>query len=513
MAKRRTKRGRRSPAANQSSPPRSRAYRQLTHPFTPQQVFSDDAIANMHDMALKLMEELGIKVLHPEARSIFKQAGARVDDSTQMVYIGRDIVNAALPGAPRSIRMRAANPHREQMYEQGSMIFTAGSGCPNAQDLIRGRRPGSLQDFEETITLQQSFDVIHVLGPSAEPQDIAPNVRHYEIMRAQLRLADKPLFVYARGRGQVEESFELIRLGLDLSEEEFTTGSWATTVINTNSPRQLDIPMAEGIIDFARAGQLSVITPFCLSGAMAPVTVSGALILQHAEALTGITLAQLTRPGAPVSYGGFASNVDMKSGSPAFGTPEHVQLSIGSGQLARHIDMPWRSAAGSASNTADMQSATENNMGLWAALHANATLVIHAAGWLEGGLCFGYEKFVNDVEALQTIAELCKPLPEDEETFGWSALAEVDPGGHFFATEHTMQRYKDAFYSPLVADLNNHGSWVESGAKTSTERATAIWQRQLQNHTPPEHADQALERITPYIERAVARGGTAQSDG
>ncbi|MEM7259057.1 MAG: trimethylamine methyltransferase family protein [Pseudomonadota bacterium] len=513
MAKRHSKRSRRSSGNENSSPARSVAYRQLKHPFTPQRVFSDDAIAHMHNTALRVMQDLGIKILHPEARSIFKTAGARVDEDTQMVYIGSDIVTEMLPKAPRSIRMRAASIDREQTYEQGSMLFTAGSGCPNAADATRGRRPGSLRDFEETITLQQSFDVIHVLGPSAEPQDIAPNLRHYEIMRAQLRLADKPLFVYARGRGQVQESFELIRLGLNLSDDEFTNGSWATTVINTNSPRQLDIPMAEGIIDFARAGQLSVITPFCLSGAMAPVTVSGALILQHAEALTGITLAQLTNPGAPVSYGGFASNVDMKSGSPAFGTPEHIQLSIGSGQLARHIDMPWRSAAGSAANTADMQSATENNMGLWAALQANATLTVHAAGWLEGGLCFGYEKFINDIEALQTIAELCSPLPDDEDTFGWSALQDVEPGGHFFATEHTMQRYKDAFYSPLVADLNNHGSWLDAGARTSTDRATDIWQRVLREHTLPQHSGDAMERITPYIEQAAARGGTAQSDG
>ena len=513
MTRKRRRSNRSQGVAADSTPPRSHAYRQLTHPFQPQRVFSDDAIERMHHNALRVLEELGMKMLHPEARSLFKSAGAKVDETSQLVYIGREIINAALESAPRSFRLRAASANREQLYEQGSMLFTAGAGCPNAHDLERGRRPGSLRDFEETIMLQQSFDVIHLLAPSAEPQDIAPNVRHYEIMRAQLKLADKPLFVYSRGRGQVHESFELIKLALDLDESEFTNGVWATTVINTNSPRQLDIPMAEGIIDFARASQLSVITPFCLSGAMAPVTVSGALILQHAEALAGIALAQLANSGAPVSYGGFASNVDMKSGSPAFGTPEHIKLSIGSGQLARYIDLPWRSAAGSASNTADMQSGTENNMGLWAALQANATLTVHAAGWLEGGLCFGYEKFINDIEAVQTIAELCQPLPEDEDTFGWSALAEVEPGGHFFATQHTMQRYKDAFYTPLVADLNNHGSWVESGAKTSTERATKIWKSTLSNFEKPQHSGSAMDRIAKYIERGVKKGGTKQTDG
>ena len=513
MVRRRSKSAKNQNHAGDESPPRSHAYRQLKHPFQPQSVFSDDAISNIHTTALRVLQELGIKTLLPEARAIFKTAGALVDDATQMVRIGPDIVQAALATAPRSIRLRAASAEREQVYEDGSMLFMAGSGCPNATDRERGRRPGSLRDFNETLKLQQAFDVIHMHGPSAEPQDIPANLRHYEMMRSQLKYGDKPMFVYARGRAQVEESLELIRLGLDLNDNDFTDGVWATTIINTNSPRQLDVPMAEGIIDFARAGQLAVITPFCLAGAMAPVSISGALVLQHAEALCAIALSQLARSGAPVSYGGFASNVDMKSGSPAFGTPEHIQLSIGSGQLARFIGLPWRSAAGSAANPADMQSGTENNMGLWAALQANATLTVHAAGWLEGGLSFGYEKFINDVEALQTIAEICKPLPEDEETMGWSALADVEPGGHFFATEHTMKRYRDAFYTPLAADLSNNGSWLEAGGLSSTERATSVWKKTLSEFQAPVHSGDAMERINSYIESATARGGTAPSGG
>jgi len=514
MTRRTSKRSRRSKrGAVTSTPPRSLAYRQLEHPFEPQRVFTDDAIANIHSTALKVLQELGIKILLPEARQIFATAGALVDDKNQMVRIGGDLVEQALATAPRSIRMRAADPLREQSFKAGAMLFSAGSGCPNATDRERGRRPGSLRDFDETLKLQQSFDVIHLHGPSAEPQDVDARFRHYAMMRSQLIYGDKPMFVYARGRGQVTESLELIRLGLNLSDADFTDGVWANTVINTNSPRQIDIPMAEGIIDFARASQLSIITPFCLAGAMAPVSIAGALVLQHAEALAAIALAQLTNPGAPNAYGGFASNVDMKSGSPAFGTPEHIKLSIGSGQLARFIGLPWRSASGSASNIADMQSAGETHMSLWAALQANATLTIHAAGWLEGGLTFGYEKFINDIEALQTVAELCKPLPDDEDTLAWSALADVEPGGHFFATDHTMQRYRDAFYTPLVADLNNYGSWSDSGGLTSTERATAIWQTRLQDYQPPLHSGDAEERIADYIEAGKNRGGSTPSGG
>ncbi|MFN4099069.1 MAG: trimethylamine methyltransferase family protein [Pararhodobacter sp.] len=493
-----------------STPVRAPNYRQLRHPFTPQQVFSADRIAAMHDTALKVLEDLGLRILLPEARDILRKAGARVADD--MVFIGRDMVAAALASAPGSIPLRAANPARSQTYADGTLLFTPGAGCPNVSDRLRGRRAGSLESFTETLKLHQSFDVIHILGPSAEPQDVPPPLRHYATMQAQLTLADKPLFVYARGQAQVEQSLEMIRLGLNLSQADWDSGAYAYTVINTNSPRMLDNPMAQGLIDFARAGQLSIVTPFCLAGAMAPVTAAGALVLQHAEALAAITLTQMTRPGAPVSYGGFSSNVDMKSGAPAFGTPEHVTMQIGSGQLARHIGLPWRSAAGSASNTADMQGATENTMGLWGGLMANATMVVHSAGWLEGGLTFGYEKFINDVEALQMLAELCTKPEADDDALAFDALAEVPPGGHFFAAAHTMQRYSTAFYSPLVADLQNFGNWTKAGEQTSAERATAIWQQVLAGFTPPATADGVADRLAPYIEAGTLAGGAPPLD-
>ncbi len=500
-------------APDTKTPPRSAGYRQLRHPFTPQRVFSDDAVAMMHDMALRTLAELGMKILLPEARQIFAQAGALVDEDTQMVRIGADLVAQALHTAPRSIRMRAPNPAREQMFEPGAMMFSPGSGCPNTTDALRGRRAGTLSSYEETLKLVQSFDIIHILGPSAEPQDIAPHLRHYDLMRSQMCLSDKPVFIYARGCAQVHESLEMIALAHGLDDADMRNGSWAYAVINTNSPRQIDVPMALGIIDMARAGQLSIITPFCLAGAMAPITIAGALVLQHAEALAAITLAQLAAPHAPVAYGGFASNVDMKSGSPAFGTPAHMKLTIGSGQLARFIGLPWRSAAGAASNTADMQAAGENHMGVWAAMQANATLTIHSAGWLEGGLSFGYEKFINDVEGLQQLAEMCAPVPEDTPSLGWDALQDVAPGGHFFATQHTMDRYKDAFYEPLVADLNNHGAWVDAGSKTSTERATDIWQQVLREYVPPPCASGIADRLAPFVEARTKAGGAPPNDG
>jgi trimethylamine--corrinoid protein Co-methyltransferase len=507
MATIRKRRGRENRLEKPVSLDRSLRYRHLRHPFAPQGFFTEDAIINIHNMALKVLEELGMKILLDDARKIFKTGGAIVNETDLMVRMGREMVTEALKTAPKSIPIMAINPDRRQQFELGTLMFAPAGGCPNTTNLERGRRPGCYADFEETVKLHQSFDVIHQLGPSAEPQDIAPELRHYATMNAQMTLSDKPMFLYSRGQKQVEQAFEMIRIGFNLTDAEFAAGTWASTVINTNSPRMLDIPMAQGIMDFARAGQLCIITPFCLAGAMAPITVEGALVLQHAEALAAITLSQLTKPGAPVAYGGFGSNVDMKSGAPAFGTPEQVKMTLGTGQLARYIDLPWRSAGGSASNVADMQAGLENNMAMWATVMAQATVVKHSAGWLEGGLTFGYEKFINDIEALQSFAELCQPPEDSENALAWSALEQVNPGGHFFDTGQTMRRYKDAFYQPLVADLSNFGAWTESGAQTSTERAYTVWKDVLANYRLPDNSAEISERLRPYIKAVTDAGG------
>lgn len=485
-------------------------YRQLRHPFPAQTVFSDDEVAEIHDTALKVLEQLGMQILLPEARDLFAAAGARVQED--MVFIGRDIVAAALASAPKSWRLRAPNPIRDQEYAQGSMIFMAGIGCPNANDRERGRRPGSLRDYIETTQLCQAFDVIHVQGATVEPQDIPVHLRHYATIRTQLENSDKPLFLFSRGPGQVQDGFDMVQTALGLSDAEFARDVWVTTIINTNSPRLLDNPMAKGLIDFARAGQMCIVTPFCLSGAMAPITPAGALALQHAEALAGITLTQIAKAGAPVSYGGFSSNVYMKSGAPAFGTPEHIKMQIGGGQLARHIGLPWRTASGSASNTPDMQAALETTMGLWGASLAHGTLIVHTAGWLEGGLTFGYEKFINDIEGLQTFSELCTPPSGATAEIGFDAIADVSPGGHFFQTQHTMERYQTAFYAPLVADLNNFGTWSEAGARPSDMRATDIWKTVLHDFVQPEGAAERVDRLIPLIEARTAAGGSPPMD-
>lgn len=457
--------------------------------------------------ALKVLEELGIRVLNEEARCYFAESGADVDADSMMVRLDGELVLRALESAPAMFEISGGIAERDVRIGADSIAFLPVGGPPYVNDLDRGKRPGTSQDMQDFFKLSQCFDVIHMLSPSVEPQDIDLGLRHLHTTLSQLTLSDKPPFVFARGSGQVRDCFEMIRIARGMSEDLFTKTPCCYTVINTNSPRQLDVPMCQGIIDFARAGQASVITPFTLSGAMAPVTIPGALTLQHAEAMAGITLSQIVRPAAPVVYGSFTSNVDMKSGSPAFGTPEFVKGAFGAGQLARRIGLPWRGSAATASNAPDEQAVYETLMSIWGGVLGGVNMVQHAAGWLEGGLTASLEKFILDIEVLQMFAEVLQPLDASDAELGFDAIAEIVPGGHFFAAQHTMQRYQSAFYQPLVSDWRNFGDWRADGARTAAQRANRLWQEVLRDFEAPplETANQAA--LDEFVARRSAEGG------
>ncbi|KIC43645.1 trimethylamine methyltransferase [Ruegeria sp. ANG-S4] len=483
-------------------------YRQLRNPFPQMEVFPADQIADMHETALRALEELGVKVLLPEARRLFAEGGARVDENSEMVFIGRDIVDAAVASAPKSIACQAGARYRDFTLELGSLVFQPGAGAPNATDLERGRRPATGRDYLEFLKLTHHFDVFQMISPQVEPQDVPTHLRHYFTTQAQMELTDKFPFFFSRGTPQVMDCFQMLSIARGLTDEKFRANPHCYTIINTNSPRTLDIPMAQGLIDFARHGQMSIITPFTLMGAMAPITVAGAITLSHAEALAALTLTQLTNPGAPVCYGTFTSNVDMKSGAPAFGTPSHFQASLAAGQLARHLGLPWRSAAGSASNINDVQAANENQFGLWGCLMAGATVIIHSAGWLEGGLTVSFEKLVCDAEVLNMVAELCAGAQAGTSEIGFdTALREVEPSGHFFASSQTMERYNTEFYEPHVHDYANFGTWSERGAIDANRRATGVWQGILSEFKAPPSDSDRIGALKDYVERRTAEGG------
>lgn len=502
-------RRRRRPATDASHAvfDRSRSYRHLVNPFTPMQVFSEDQIAAIHDGALTILETMGMRVLLPEALRVYAAGGAMVDEATQMVRLDRGLVTEAIASTPREFTLHAKDPARHMPVGGRHVVFAPTSGPPNIMDSKHGRRAGTFEDFCNIIKLTQSFEVLHVLGGCVEPQDVPVQVRHLETTRAMLTLSDKIPLVYARGSGQNADNFEMLRIAYGLTEEEFRARPYTATVINTNSPLQLDIPMAGGILDYAAAGQVLIITPFTLAGAMAPVTIAGALTLAHAEALAGLTLAQIVRKGAPILYGSFTSNVDMKSGSPAFGTPEYVKSSFGAGQLARFLGIPWRSSNATASNTPDAQAAYESQMSLWGALMGGANFMLHGAGWLESGLTTSYEKFILDVEMLQMFAETFQPVGATAADLALEAVAEVGPSGHFFGCAHTMERYRSAFYAPLVSDWSNFGQWTEAGSHTATERAAGIWQETLARYVPPARDPAVMEALDAYVALRTEAGG------
>jgi trimethylamine--corrinoid protein Co-methyltransferase len=486
---------------------RSVDYRRLVNPFEPMRVFTDDQIEAIHQNALRILQEIGIRVLHQGGRAKLKSAGASVDEDSLIVRLDKGLVESALATAPRTVELIGGSAARNVTLGGRNVAFLSVAGAPHATDIDRGKRPGTLADLENFVKLTQSFDILHMLAAIMEPQDVAVNLRHYATMRAALTLSDKVPWVFCRGAGQVRDSFEMIRIVRGLSEDEFSRAPHCYTVINTNSPLQLDVPMTQGIIDFAEAGQMLIATPFCLAGAMAPITVAGALSLQHAEALAAITLYQVVRPGAPVLYGSFASNVDMRSGSPAFGTPEHVKTSFGAGQLARRIGLPWRSSAGTASNAPDVQADYETQMSAWGAVMGGCNLLLHGAGWLEGGLTASFEKLITDLELLQSFAEMFQKVSCGEQDLAFEAIRDVGPGGHFFATQHTMERYQTAFYEPLVSDWSNFGRWTETGAKTATERANRIWKQKLADFEAPSLDIALRDELDGFIARRSREGG------
>jgi trimethylamine---corrinoid protein Co-methyltransferase len=273
------------------------------------------------------------------------------------------------------------------------------------------------------------------------------------------------------------------------------------TIINTNSPLRLDGPMSDGLIEMAVHGQPVVATPFTLAGAMSPVSLAGAIAQQNAEALFLVALAQIVRPGAPMVYGAFTSNVDMRTGSPAFGTPESVKSQFASGQMARRYGLPWRSSNATASPVVDAQAAYEAEMAVWGAVMGGVNLLYQGAGWLEGGLTASYEKLIIDAEILQMMAEVLQPIEVSDASLGFEAIAEAGPGGHFFGTAHTLERYETAFYTPLVSDWRNFETWAADGSRTATERANTIWKRLLAEAVPPPLDPPIGEALEALIER------------
>ncbi|MGO1120692.1 trimethylamine methyltransferase family protein [Rhodovibrionaceae bacterium A322] len=479
----------------------------LRQPFV--EILSQDEIAAIHQTSLKILQEIGLVFADQEARKIFQKAGALVD-SDGRVRLGRDIVDQALKTAPSSFTLTPRDPAKTVTIGADAVTFTTVLGPPNCSDLEGGRRPGTLADFANFVRLGQHFNIIHMIaGSPVEPNDIPVDIRHLESTRTILSLSDKVPYLFAQGRQRLWDGMELVArsLGYD-SRAGLCEMPRLYSIINTNSPLQYDDPMAAGVIELARHNQASIISPFSLAGATMPVPLAGAVAMSNAEALAGVCLAQLVRPGAPVVTAAKTVNVDMKTGAPAFATPEsNKAVQIGA-QLARYLGLPFRAANFNNANAVDAQALYESQGALWAAITSGTNLVMHAAGWMEGGLCASFEKFILDVEILQMMKVWLEPVPVTAESLSIEEIRTVGPGGHFFGTERTLASFEAAFYHPLITQTQNYEAWEEAGAQDATRRAHGLYKKALAEFQPPALDEGHHAAMTRYAEKRIAEGGS-----
>jgi len=483
-------------------------FRQLKIPFVPTKLISDDELESIHLASLRVLKEIGVDVLHDEARAIMKRHGADVRDGTERVRFDSDMILELISHAPAEFTLHARNPAHNVRLGGNNLVFSQMASAPNCSDLDRGRRAGNQVDFRNLVKLGQMHNILHVTGGyPVEPVDLHPSIRHLECLRDFVLLTDKAFHAYSLGKERNLDGIEICRIGRGVPMEQFVEEPSLLTIINTNSPLKLDIPMMEGIIQMSSHGQVVIVTPFTLSGAMAPVTVAGALVQQNAEALAGLAFAQMVKKGAPVGYGGFTSNVDMKSGAPAFGTPEYMKAQLVGGQLARRYNIPYRTSNVCAANAVDAQAAYESVFSLWGCIQGGGNFIKHAAGWLEGGLTCSYEKTILDIDLLQMVAEFLTPLDMSDDALAIDAIRDVGPGGHFFGTPHTQSRYKTAFYAPIISDWRNFETWSEAGSPTAVEKANRIWKERLANYEEPPIDPAIREELDAFVARRRAEGG------
>lgn len=477
-------------------------WQRVQNPYAPMELLRPEQLEAVHDASMRILEQFGIEVMHPGACDLLERAGAKVDRGAMRVTIDRGMVLEHVAKAPAGTTITPRNPERRVHLGGRDLVTTLVAGPPAVHDRIRGRRPSNAEDYRNFIRLTQHFNAVHMIGNQvAAPIEMPANTRHLDCYLWNLTLSDRSYHCTSIGRGRALDGIRMMAIARGMSAENMVSDPGVTTIISVNSPRRFDEAMIEGLMTQAEYGQPISVTPFTLMGAMTPVTLPAALAQQNAEALFGIVLAQLVRPGTPVLYGSFLSNVDMKSGAPAFGTPEHAKAVVASGQLARRYGLPYRTSPGTASVVADEQAVWESMMSMWGCVLGGVNLLYHAAGWLEGGLCASYEKFVMDVELIQHMFEFLKPLDVDEGTLGLDAIGRVPTGGHFFGDPHTMERYETAFYAPMLSDWRGWQAWEEAGGKTARERSTELWQRALAEYEEPPMDPAIREALEDYVAR------------
>ena len=475
----------------------------------PTEPLSEEGVAAIHEGAMRILEEIGVAFLNEEALEILREAGCSVDGD--VVRMDREFVMEMVGKAPSQFTITPRNPDREIIMGGKYMLFGNVSSPPNYWDMSIGRKvAGTREMCANMLKLTQYFNCIHFAGGyPVEPVDIHASVRHLDVLYDKLTLTDKVMHAYSLGAERVEDVMEMVRIAGGLSHEEFEAKPHMYTNINSTSPLKHDHPMIDGCLRLVRRGQAVIVTPFTLAGAMAPVTMAGAVAQSIAEALCAIALFQYVRPGCPCGIGTFTSNVDMKSGAPAFGTPEYMRATQMTGQLARFYGLPMRSSGVCAANVPDGQAMWETSNSLWAAVQSGTNMVYHAAGWLEGGLIASPEKFIMDCEILQQIQRYMEPeiFATGPDEIALDAIKSVGNAGHFFGTQHTQDRYTTAVYQPFLSDWKNYEGWEAAGAVWTPERAHALFKLIIENFEEPPMDVAIREELAAFVARRKEEGG------
>ena len=474
--------------------------------FTPTEVVSADELESIHDASLRILAEIGMNFLDAGARERLADAGATVDG--ERVRFDPEMVVELIRTCPSEFQLHSWNPAHTLTIGGDNIAFGSVGSPPNFVGLDGVRRPGTREAFRDLLKLCQSFEIVHFPGGyPVEPIDVHWSVRHLEAALDLLTFTDKVPHTYSLGAQRNRDVLEMTRIARQVDDDTLEREPSVFTVVNSSSPLRLDAPMLLGMIELSSRNQVVVMTPFTLAGAMAPVTLAGAVAQQNAEALAGMVFTQVVRPGAPVVYGGFTSNVDMQSGAPAFGTPEYVRTAMLGGQLARRYGVPYRSSNVNAANTLDAQAAYESVFSLWGAVMGGVNFLMHGAGWMEGGLQASLAKFVLDADLLAMVAALLDPIVVDSDSLAFDAIREVGPGGHFFGVDHTQQRFRTAFHRPMVSDWRNYETWEEAGRPEAAARATDLARAYLAAYEPPPMDPAVREELDSFVARRVAEGG------
>jgi trimethylamine--corrinoid protein Co-methyltransferase len=467
------------------------------------EILSEDAMNVLDRGWRRIVTELGLEFMLPEAVELFRKAGQTVEGD-HLVKLDPDFVLEQVAKAPREFELAARNPERSCQIGGDHMVFASVYGPPFVREGAV-RRDATMADFENFVRLSQSFPELDSPGGTiVEPNDRPLDSRHLDMVYALQTLADKP---YMGSVISGPNARDTIEMG-DILFGGLPSSPVSISLINCNSPLRWDDRMLSAMVEYNRANQAVVMTPFLLMGAMSPVSVPATLVQQLAEALSGIALCQLVQPGCPVVFGSFLSNTDMQSGSPSFGTPESAIGLLCTGQIARRFGLPFRSGGGlTASQTADAQGAYEALMTLLPTFLAGTNFVMHSAGWLEGGLVTSYEKFIVDIELLRMLRHEFTPLEIDEASLAFDAHQEVGQGGHFLGAAHTLERFRECFYRPLLSSTENFERWTRNGGKDAAERAGEIWRRTLDEYEEPPIDEGVRERLQEFVARRRAELG------